>query len=117
MLKSRCLFPSRAPERCDTAGRQGAGRVTTTGQWRVQERRKRQNLFVSEPSVTLRTITLATFEGRSSDPFRSTRGRADVLILFASMSMQLQGKAGTLQKHFQEHVFQTSLISLAVASK
>ena len=38
-----------------------------------------------------------------SDPFQSTQGRPNALFLFASVSTQLQGRAGSLQQHVQEH--------------
>ena len=61
------------------------------------------------------TVSWPTFGRRDFRPVPVHARRSEALILFASMSMQLQGRAGSLRYHVQEHVVETSLTYFAVA--
>ena len=99
-------FPSLAPKRVEhrlALGCRAGDRPQSRG--RVQERGRFESCLRLSLSATPRMVARPTFGLRGSwrtmlDPFRFTRGRANALIIFASMSMQLQRRAGSLEVKF-----------------
>ena len=81
----------------DTAGRQGIGRVIARrSRGGVQERRRLRILSVSEPLRDSADGHPAhTFESRRPVPVHAIEG--ECLDFFPRISMQLQGRVGSLQ--------------------
>ena len=114
--QSAC-FRSCALDASDTAGA-CVGHATTRGVVEGFKNEKNFEIwpFLSFP-VTPRTVTRPAFGERGFRPVPVHAREGGYLASFASLSMQLQSRAGSLQQHIHEHVVQTSLASPAVTTK